>query len=282
MYLSNLTPLKGTELRTLAPSIFTEECAPWMSDKYSFIPTYDVGRKLTDMGWKAFLAKEDRTAAPAQRGFQRHLVSFYNPYHYSGEEEVPVISLENSHNGKCSFRFHCGFFVRICANGLHVSADMVKYRIIHYEDLTENLNQVMDDCLSLIEDKQQRIQDFKQITLDDTRQLKFAKEAAAIRWSDTQPIMSEQLLTRLRSAYEDNSLWSVYNTVQENLVRGGLEGKCRTGRNHTTRKIKSIDGDLRINKALWKMTEDFTDITEMDCLFQNKEVKSEYSDSLRS
>ena len=58
---------------------------------------------------------------------------------------------------------------------------------------------------------------------------------------------------------------AIINIVQENMMKGGIPCLHRQGglkkddsgnlRSVTTRKIKSIDRDVKVNKALWNLTE---------------------------
>ena len=52
---------------------------------------------------------------------------------------------------------------------------------------------------------------------------------------------------------EKNNLWGVFNMVQENLINGGVHGRSASGRRTTTRGVKSVTEDLRLNKALWTL-----------------------------
>ncbi|HBS1810046.1 TPA: DUF945 domain-containing protein, partial [Klebsiella pneumoniae] len=45
--------------------------------------------------------------------------------------------------------------------------------------------------------------------------------------------------------------------VQENLIKGGLPGRTEKGKRTTTRPVKAIDGDVKLNKALWLIAEKF-------------------------
>ncbi|HHR0987393.1 TPA: DUF932 domain-containing protein, partial [Klebsiella oxytoca] len=46
-----------------------------------------------------------------------------------------------------------------------------------------------------------------------------------------------------------------YQRIQENLIKGGLNGRnAKGGRTHT-RAIKGIDCDVKLNRALWVMAE---------------------------
>ncbi|MFJ5328698.1 DUF945 domain-containing protein, partial [Escherichia coli] len=50
---------------------------------------------------------------------------------------------------------------------------------------------------------------------------------------------------------------TTWQRVQENMIKGGLSGRSASGKNTKTRAITGIDGDIRINKALWVIAEQF-------------------------
>jgi len=52
-----------------------------------------------------------------------------------------------------------------------------------------------------------------------------------------------------------SDLWSIFNRVQENLVKGGLTGRTANGRRQRTRPVQGIDQNLRLNRALWMLAE---------------------------
>ncbi|WP_141026863.1 DUF932 domain-containing protein, partial [Salmonella enterica] len=70
-----------------------------------------------------------------------------------------------------------------------------------------------------------------------------------------QPVTATQILTPRR--YEDRSddLWTTYQRIQENLLKGGLPGRTAKGKRSHTRAVNGIDGDIRLNRALWVMAE---------------------------
>jgi hypothetical protein len=43
--------------------------------------------------------------------------------------------------------------------------------------------------------------------------------------------------------------------VQENLIKGGVTGVTSKGKRTHTRAVKGIDGDIKLNRALWVMAE---------------------------
>ena len=46
------------------------------------------------------------------------------------------------------------------------------------------------------------------------------------------------------------------NRVQENMIKGGLSGKSKSGKRTRTRAVNGIDGDVKLNRALWSLSEE--------------------------
>ena len=73
------------------------------------------------------------------------------------------------------------------------------------------------------------------------------------------PITAQQLLNPRRHADIGSSLWQTFNVIQENVIRGGLSAMGRDAQNRprrvSTREVRGIDGDVKLNKALWQLAE---------------------------
>ncbi|MBB3646720.1 hypothetical protein FHX14_002917 [Rhizobium sp. BK619] len=71
----------------------------------------------------------------------------------------------------------------------------------------------------------------------------------------TTPIKAEQLLVPRRHDDRADDLWTVWNVVQENAVKGGLRGIGRDDlgrpRRMQSRAVNGINQDIKLNKALW-------------------------------
>ena len=69
------------------------------------------------------------------------------------------------------------------------------------------------------------------------------------------PVSAQQLLRPRRREDQSDDLWTTYQRVQENLIKGGLYGQNRKGQRTHTRAVKGIDSDVKLNRALWVMAE---------------------------
>ncbi|MGS0639360.1 DUF932 domain-containing protein, partial [Citrobacter sp. VF227] len=84
-----------------------------------------------------------------------------------------------------------------------------------------------------------------------------AKAALTYRFGEEhQPVTETQVLAPRRWQDDKHDLWTVFNRLQENLKKGGLAGRTAQGKRSHTRAVNGIDGDLKLNRALWVMAEE--------------------------
>lgn len=81
----------------------------------------------------------------------------------------------------------------------------------------------------------------------------FARAALSYRYEneDKSAITPSQVLRPRRREDYGNDLWTTFQRVQENMIKGGLPGKSTSGKNTRTRAFNGIDGDIKLNRALW-------------------------------
>jgi hypothetical protein len=87
-------------------------------------------------------------------------------------------------------------------------------------------------------------------------------------WTPGIPVQPHQLLKEQRYDDKGNDLWTTFNVVQENTMRGGLKGISRGGdgrlRRTTTRSVKGLDRNIRQNQALWFLTEKMAELKNVE------------------
>lgn len=105
-----------------------------------------------------------------------------------------------------------------------------------------------------VEEKRDAMQS---LLLPPPAQQVLAKAALTYRFGEEhQPVTESQVLSARRWQDEQNDLWSVFNRLQENLSKGGLSGRSAQGKRSRTRAVNGIDGDIKLNRALWVMAEE--------------------------
>ncbi|EAA9599182.1 DUF932 domain-containing protein, partial [Salmonella enterica] len=104
-----------------------------------------------------------------------------------------------------------------------------------------------------VEEKREAMQSLQ---LPPPAQQALAKAALTYRFGEEhQPVTTAQVLTPRRREDYGQDLWTVWNTLQENLLKGGLPGRTVQDKRTHTRAVKGIDGDVKLNRALWVMAE---------------------------
>jgi hypothetical protein len=89
--------------------------------------------------------------------------------------------------------------------------------------------------------------------MTDKQRYQFAVEALALRLNtDRVPEQYEvlDLLTAKRKVDEQPTLWHTYNTVQENIIKGGFQLN-----NRQARAINNPVEDFVLNQGLWQLAD---------------------------
>lgn len=262
-----LTALSDDQLRYKAPSIFATE--PWseVSAAYRFIPTSAIVQKLREEGFMPVRAQQSVTRVPGKGDFAKHMIRFRQAQYLEPRnvgDEFPEIVLVNSHDRSSGYQLNAGVFRLVCSNGMVTSAgDMGTISVRHsgklMDDVIEGTFKIVEDMPQIME----QVEGFKSVTLAQPEREAFARAALELRYpsdesgKETAPITAETLmLPRRWQDANKQDLWSTFNAVQENFMKGGLRGRGTTGKRMSTRAIGSVTEDIKLNKALWKLADE--------------------------
>jgi len=251
--------LTTKEIKSKAPSVFTESASPEVSDKYTHIPTSVVLEDMEKLGWKVVDAKEVK--ARKGIGFQKHLIVFRNEdvviNGADGDTVFPQILLTNSHDGKNSFTFTAGLFRMICENGLVVSTQQfenVKMRHMGYtfEDLQKEILEMVEKLPLTVESMNK----MKSIQISDEDAVKLAKKSLTTRFSEEEienlRIDFDAFLEPVREEDKGKDLWTVFNVIQEKIIEGDFKYMSGT-KIRKARRVKNFQQDMKINSELFEI-----------------------------
>jgi len=254
--------LTHDQLHRNAPAIFADQPDEAVSERYGFVPTINVVEALEDEGWHPVRAQQTNVRDPARKTTTRHLVRFRQDpdRQITVGDSVAELVLTNSHDRTSSFQLHLGLFRLVCSNGMVTPmGQMGEIRVCHGREIVE---EVLDGSVflsQLVPNIAEGVERFRSTLISPATAWWYAEAALALRygqdWRKTSPIQAGDLLEARRSEDANDSLWSVFNRTQENLFKGGLRGRSATGRRTRTRPINSVTEDVRLNRALWKLTE---------------------------
>jgi len=241
------------KIKAVAPSVFTTDKAPHLTDKYIQTPTSRVVEDLMNLGWQVTKAQEVRSKK--YKGFQKHIVVFRNPNIMikgkDGDDAFPQILLTNSHDGKAAFNFRVGIFRLVCSNGLVISdADFSNVSIRHTNYTFESLQTKIGEVIAKLPNLVQKINLFKSTELNEDQMKDFATKAMQLRTKQRVNIMD--VLNADRPQDKGNDLWVVFNRVQEKLVGGSYKAGQRKARS-----VKNFQKDIELNEQLFELAESY-------------------------
>ncbi len=261
---NRLEPMSNDQLRRIAPSIFATEPESHVSDLYGFIPTVSIVEELRQKGFVPTFARQCNVHS-RDENYTKHMLRFTLLSDIRKQElkkldvggEVAQICLVNSHDRSSSYQLDAALWRLVCGNGLMVCG--TNFESIHVRHSRGVVRDVIEGTYRIIEEMPQvfkQVNEMKQIRLAPPQQTALAQAAAVVRWGEDKiPVDPERLLHCRRPEDQRDDLWTTFNRVQENLMRGGVRGRSTTGRRMTTHEIKSVAEDVRLNRALWAVAD---------------------------
>jgi hypothetical protein len=112
------------------------------------------------------------------------------------------------------------------------------------------------EVLGIFDRIEEQREGMQALTLSPVHQHALAHAALTYRYGEEHhPVTESQILMPRRWEDKKDDLWTTFQRVQENLIKGGLNGRNTQGKQARTRAINGIDGDIKLNRALWVMAE---------------------------
>lgn len=258
--------LTKEDMKKKAPFIFAKtKTNPALTERYVMSDTEKVIDELASKGWGVVDCKQQR---PNKRSNIRslHMVVFQNPNirvvnkdengNVVSVEAFPRIILTNSHDGFHACKIMVGLFRCVCSNGLVIaSKTFADFSIRH----TEEIYGIVAKAIEVISDNLSVMDEMRSTMLTDEQKCELATTALRLRsgvkedekFNVTDEDV-EDILAPVRTEDEGNDLWSVFNVLQEKVIKGNFMTVSKTnGRKRKARAIKGISKDLEINQGLF-------------------------------
>lgn len=266
-------PLTESELRTACPSIFATTKHESRSDRFKPIPTWDAVRALKVEGFEVVSAMATNVRNPSHREFGKHLLRFRrfdNEKAYSVGDTVCEMLLKNANDGSSVYDLFAGLFRIRCLNGM--VANLGNIGVVKVRHTGDVIPKVVEGTYTVLESAKialrapdqwsmiQLTREEKVVLAESAHQLRFDTEAG----QPDHAIKPTALLEPRRSGDTSSDLWTTFNVIQENALKGGLTGMGRDANNNlrrvTTRAVKGIDQDVKLNRALWTLADKMAEL----------------------
>ena len=272
------TPLTNSQIINIAPAAGSFEPIDGVSSRYSFVPTLTAVDLLRDAGWEPIHAEQSAVRVADREGYQKHMIRFAkNGLSFDGER-VDLV-LFNSHDRGCAFRLIASVWRKICGNGLMVASEFANFSHRHVGFKPDDFIHSAGEIACVAGTIADRVDEMKAIEMTPDERGIFAQTALGLVYGtqsktneeliqaiNDAPIQPHQLLEERRYDDKGKDLWTLFNVVQENVMKGGLKGRKIGGngrlRNVTTRPVKAIDRNIKLNQALWYLTERMSELKQ--------------------
>lgn len=256
---NNLHPVNQTKALVERPS-------------YGFVNTRDVLGVFENAGWKPVDIQAAKVRKLERDGFQKHLIRLENPAFPKIEglsdsnASRPQLVIVNSHDGTSSLQILWGLIRFACANGIIRGTAINGLRLTHSKGIVDKLPQGIDYMLGNFGNFVTELQNLQNLTLSDAAQAQLVKTLFDARLSNVQNVTHVNYdLGRVQRAEDNaNDAYTVFNRVQELLMRGGIQyaynretkddsGKVIDVREiaTTTRRIASVASQVKLNQLAY-------------------------------
>jgi len=259
--------LTDDQLRAVVPSIFANEAHESRSARFVCVPTFQVLGGLRAEGFEPFQAVQARSRIEGKAEFTKHMLRLRHRSIRNDAGQAFEIVLVNANDGTSAYQMIPGFFRFVCANGLMTGDTFNEVKVRHsgnaVSDVIEGAYTVLNDAPRVAD----QVRRFQSITLQDNERAALAEAAHVLRFPaayaeeapTAAPIRAAELIRPRRSEDRATDLWTAFNVVQENTIKGGLRGRTvdENGRvrRSTTREVAGIDQNRALNRALWVLAE---------------------------
>ncbi len=257
--ISGREALDNDALYRHVPSIFAREAHDSRSERYVYVPTIDIVEGLRREGWFPFFAVQAVPRDGSRHGHAKHMLRLRRDDGI-GKPEAAEVIIVNSHDGTSAYQMFAGMLRFVCTNSMIAGDRFEEVRVPHkgsiQHDIIEGVYTVAEDFPRLID----ATQTMKEITLSADERNVLAEASLVARYGDDEsPVRPEQIIQPRRREDDGRSLWTTFNVIQENMIRGGLHGQKRNAegriRRSQTRAINGIDQNVTLNRALWTLAE---------------------------
>jgi hypothetical protein len=233
-----------------------------LSTKYQTIKSSALVGQLESKGFKLDDVITIKTRNIKRNGKQKHRMLFSNPEllstnHSDGKLQLLVT---NSYDGTSGIIFQLGFFRYVCSNGLVAGTSFETISVRHIGiGIQEKIDTAIVEIAAQAKKLNALIDKMKNTKLSLGQVVELEKNALKLRTDKNVVVVN---IPVLRQADQGNDLFTVYNRVQEAVIRGNAQVTISELKDDKTEvktfKLRAIKGIVRttqVNRGLFDLVE---------------------------
>ena len=236
-------------LRQRVPAIFTKTPSPKVSNRYSFADSEYYLQKFIDADWFIHSARQ-----VSKSEYAPHQVILRNKDIATVGDLLPQLIFTNSHNGIKKMTMDTGIYRLVCSNGLVVPTSITQSLSIKHIDLGDSTTDtIVNSFYEKIPIIMNNIDRMRNKILTDDEIDNFTYNALQIRFINAVGININDVVKPSRIEDYSDDLWTVFNVVQEKIIRGGIQLPSK----RHSRPINNFVNDNDINTNLCQLAEQY-------------------------
>lgn len=245
------------QIKQIAPSVFATSPSSKMSEKYVFVPTMDILENFQREGWDIASAKQ------IGKGIHSvHELRLRNGELPKVGDSLVEAIIRNSHNGYATLSVSAGLHRLVCSNGLTVPTSLAEsFNVRHQRFDLDDVKQLTESFAGKLPVIQESVGRMMNKVLTDKERIDFIKQSINLRWKTGQVPATLDVMSIVHPRREEDmgkDVWSTFNVIQENFVKGGLKYTTNNGRKTELRGLKNIMAVSQVNTKLWELADTFS------------------------
>lgn len=264
-----LKTLTTEEIFNAAPAVYAVTRGENLSDKYLFISTSQLLNILTQDGWIVVLTRGSKRSKSKYSAL--HSVYLTRKEYTENVDvqsnEVPLLKIVNSHNGKHSFKIGPAIMSRKTGAIYHVPNSIYPTpRIVHKTYNTQEVVGVAYTILCDFPKVIKKIDSLKNTNLSPSAVREFAKSAANIIFKAEDILRTDEYLGDDKVAQQlagfdgfkhNSSVWDLVESISQNAFEGAVLLKRKSNKLTKTRKINSVKRHDEITQKILDLTSQY-------------------------
>lgn len=263
--------LEDEHIQQVCPAVFADSPHKSRSNHYLYIPTRELLKAIRSVGFVPTEVRQAGCRSQDTFSYTKHMLRF-RAEHTLGllTGEVPEIVLYNAHDGTCSYKVAAGIIRFACFN-THVVGDAIQSIRVFHRGASNDLDALIKATLHIQNQAPyllDLVNEMKHVHLTSLQQEEFVRQAMLLRFRSMEPAQQatqqeqekaltiyqpQDFLRPRRRSDLSNDLWTVFNRVQEHLIKGGMRREDEEGKTHFLRPIRNIAQLTRVNTGLWNL-----------------------------
>jgi hypothetical protein len=236
------------------------------------VSTRHVLDTFEERGWNIVKSQCIRSKREVATG--KHIVRLeHKDFSYidgltDGNKSRAQLVLLNSHDGTTALNIFWGLLRVACLNGIIAGTAMNGFRLIHSQSITKRVPEALDYMIEGFPRFRDSIQMLQSKVMSQDAAREFTNEAYLARLGSIPGFLKREYLspTAVRSEDFGDDAFTVFNRVQERIMRGGIpylkerrvlnsngEQIGSTIIQGTTRKLSSVGQTLKLNRLVYDL-----------------------------